>query len=64
MGRVRRLIEVIEALVRSGFTGYIRINFTQGAVGRIEKYEEIRDTAQSLLREKGERKDDRGTVTV
>jgi hypothetical protein len=28
------------------FTGYIKINFSQGGIGRIEKYEEILRGAQ------------------
>jgi hypothetical protein len=40
----KRLQEVLEYLVvleQSKFTGYIRINYSQGTVGRIEKMEEI-----------------------
>lgn len=40
----KRLQEVLEYLVileQSKFTGYIRINYSQGSVGRIEKWEEI-----------------------
>lgn len=40
----KRLQEVLEYLVileQSKFTGYIRINYSQGSVGRIEKMEEI-----------------------
>ena len=32
---------VINSLIATEFTGYIKLNFSQGAIGRIEKYEEI-----------------------
>ncbi|MGD0277876.1 MAG: hypothetical protein ABSC11_01070 [Smithella sp.] len=41
MDRMTRLVEVIENLIESEITGYIKINFTQGSLGRIEKFEEI-----------------------
>ena len=36
-----KLIEYMKQLQTYGFTGYIKVNFTQGSVGRIEKFEEI-----------------------
>lgn len=42
--KLRRLIKQIEALQESGFTGYLKLNFTQGSIGRIEKFEEISHT--------------------
>ncbi|MBN1625275.1 MAG: hypothetical protein JW944_02020 [Deltaproteobacteria bacterium] len=35
------LINKIEALIDTGFTGYVKINFSQGSIGRVEKFEEI-----------------------
>ncbi len=32
---------LLQGLKDDGFTGYIKINFTQGSVGRVEKFEEI-----------------------
>jgi hypothetical protein len=42
--RVNRMVDLVHALQEMNereFTGYIKINFTQGGIGRIEKYEEI-----------------------
>lgn len=39
--KLNRLSIVLQALQQEGFTGYIKINFTQGSVGRVEKFEEI-----------------------
>lgn len=36
-----RLLEYLEISREKKFTGYIKINFSQGAIGRIEKFEEI-----------------------
>lgn len=41
MKNIDRLLELISRLAKDEFTGYIKINFTQGGVGRVEKYEEI-----------------------
>jgi len=41
MDRMTKLIEVIGKLIEGEVTGYIKINFTQGSLGRIEKFEEI-----------------------
>lgn len=41
MDKVKKIIEVIRALMEKKFTGYIKVNFSQGKVGRIEKFEEI-----------------------
>jgi hypothetical protein len=34
-------VNAIQEMNAKEFTGYIKINFTQGGIGRIEKYEEI-----------------------
>lgn len=38
---LKRLARCLRAAVERTFTGYIRIGFTQGRLGRIEKFEEI-----------------------
>jgi hypothetical protein len=39
--KLERLIEYLQNGECSKFTGYIKINFSQGHIGRIEKFEEI-----------------------
>ncbi len=39
--RLARLVETIKMLTEQRFTGYIKVNFTQGGIGRVEKFEEI-----------------------
>jgi hypothetical protein len=41
MTNIERLQDLITKLAREEFTGQIKINFTQGGVGRVEKYEEV-----------------------
>jgi len=41
MERLSRLVDIINALMNKKFTGYIRINFNRGTIGRVEKFEEI-----------------------
>jgi len=36
------LVELIEVLRKDDFTGSLKINFTQGGIGRIEKLEEMK----------------------
>jgi hypothetical protein len=36
-----RLVDVISQLIDKEFTGHLKINFSQGGIGRIEKFEEI-----------------------
>ena len=36
-----RLFDIIQILADKEFTGYLKVNFTQGGIGRIEKLEEI-----------------------
>ncbi|MGC1456602.1 MAG: hypothetical protein WA946_15565 [Nitrospirota bacterium] len=45
MDRMKSLSEVIRMLVEGEFSGYVKINFSQGSLGRVEKYEEINDAA-------------------
>jgi len=35
------IIQMIEELTGKQFTGFIKINFTRGSVGKVEKFEEI-----------------------
>ena len=39
--KLRKLGDVLRSLADSRFTGYIKINFSQGCIGRVEKFEEI-----------------------
>ena len=54
MDRMTKLIEVIGKLIECEVTGYIKINFTQGSLVRIEKFEEIDHDAVVI---KGDKKD-------
>ena len=47
MNRLADLVDAIQDMNEREFTGYIKINFSQGGIGRIEKYEEILRNAQS-----------------
>ena len=40
-GKFTRLIAYLDHLYAQNFTGNIRINLTQGRIGRVEKYEEV-----------------------
>lgn len=39
--KLSRLVDVLQEMVDGEFTGHIKINFSQGGIGRIEKFEEI-----------------------
>ena len=39
--KLNRLMDLMKALVEGRFTGYIKVNFSQGGIGRVEKFEEI-----------------------
>lgn len=39
--KYQKLITYLQELQATEFTGYIKVNFTQGSVGRIERFEEI-----------------------
>ena len=39
--KLTRLLEIMKSLAEEKFTGYIKVNFSQGGIGRIEKFEEI-----------------------
>ncbi len=53
MDRIRRLRETMKKLIEGKFSGYIKINFSQGSLGRVEKCEEF-DVAAILNGEKEE----------
>lgn len=37
----RKLVDTLETMREEKFTGYIKINYTQGSIGRVERFEEI-----------------------
>ena len=39
--KLPKLLEIMRLLMDEKFTGYIKVNFSQGGIGRIEKFEEI-----------------------
>ncbi|HVN71194.1 MAG TPA: hypothetical protein VMU10_04150 [Desulfomonilia bacterium] len=39
--KYKKLIEYLKHLQEKKFTGYIKVNFSQGSVGRIEQFEEV-----------------------
>ena len=39
--KLNSLLDYLQAVCDEPFTGYIKINFTQGSVDRIERFEEI-----------------------
>jgi predicted DNA-binding helix-hairpin-helix protein len=39
--RLDNLFRILKVLMDNKFTGYIKLNFTQGSLGRVEKFEEI-----------------------
>ncbi|HXY55547.1 MAG TPA: hypothetical protein VEM40_12840 [Nitrospirota bacterium] len=45
MERITKLSDAIRKLMEVEFSGYIKINFSQGSIGRVEKSEEFEDTA-------------------
>jgi hypothetical protein len=39
--KMTRLVKYLAGIQNQKFTGYIKVNFTQGSIGRIERFEEI-----------------------
>ncbi|MFP4474800.1 MAG: hypothetical protein ACLFOY_04520 [Desulfatibacillaceae bacterium] len=39
--KLKLLMTHLKGLMESPFTGYIKVNFSQGSIARIEKFEEI-----------------------
>lgn len=52
MDRTQKLVETMMSLIEDKFGGYIKINFSQGSLGRIEKCEEVGDAAVVLPSDK------------
>jgi cell division septation protein DedD len=46
MGKIEKVLELLNDLKKTQFTGFIRINYSQGGITRIEKNEEILKKAQ------------------
>jgi hypothetical protein len=44
--RLRRLIEFLTGLKGEDFTGYVKINYSQGGIARVEKFEEVLKAAK------------------
>lgn len=41
MEKLKKIVDIVKILTDKKFTGYIKINFSSGAVERVEKFEEI-----------------------
>jgi hypothetical protein len=39
--KLKQLKDYLAGIRNENFTGYIKINFTQGNIGRVERFEEI-----------------------
>ena len=39
--RFKKLEKFLKELQAENFTGYIRVNFSQGSIARVEKFEEV-----------------------
>ncbi|BBO68369.1 hypothetical protein DSCA_22990 [Desulfosarcina alkanivorans] len=39
--KLKQLNDYLASIRKENFTGYIKVNFTQGNIGRVEKFEEI-----------------------
>jgi hypothetical protein len=39
--RLRELVQYLRDLQKDKFTGYVKANFSQGSLSRIEKFEEV-----------------------
>ncbi|NVN98827.1 MAG: hypothetical protein HXX17_05835 [Geobacteraceae bacterium] len=48
--KLEKLKEVMLDMVDREFTGHVKINFSQGGIGRIEKFEEILREDDHLLK--------------
>lgn len=63
MDRITRLSETIRTLMDGEFSGYIKINFSQGSLGRVEKSEEFEDAAIAITgRNSGNKRSAAGAV--
>ena len=41
MERFEKMVELLKDLMKGQFTGYLKINFSQGGISRVEKFEEV-----------------------
>lgn len=58
MDRMESLLNVIKTMIHGGFTGHVKINFTQGSIGRVEKIEELEEGASLIaIRNRGKSKE-------
>ena len=55
MDRITRLTEIIGMLMSEEFSGHIKINFSQGSIGRVEKSEEFEDVATVYAERPGQK---------
>ena len=39
--KLTKLMDYLHSIKDDNFTGYIKVNFSQGSIGRIERFEEI-----------------------
>lgn len=39
--KLSKLYEYMDSIKDENFTGYIKVNFSQGSIGRVERFEEI-----------------------
>ena len=39
--RLEKVFRVLKVLMDNRFTGFVKLNFSQGTLGRVEKFEEI-----------------------
>ncbi len=53
MDKLSKIVSVIRELTEGKFTGYIKVNFTDGNIGRVEKFEEIlKSKKEEILKSK------------
>ena len=45
--KLEKLVSVMTCLMGAEFTGHIKVNFSQGSIGRVEKFEEILKVASN-----------------
>jgi hypothetical protein len=48
MDRMKKLAEAIKKLLDEQFSGSIKINFSQGSIGRVEKFEEFDEASITI----------------
>jgi hypothetical protein len=48
--KLEKLMDYMSRIRRENFTGYIKVNFSQGSIGRVERFEEILKNERSTSR--------------